>query len=340
MRRLAGTRILLTGATSGIGLAAVDRFAREGADLALLARSTGALEQAAAVAHEHGVIAHPVPADLTDRAATEAAVAAAAAALGGLDVVVLNAAAVAFGHFLEVEADTFDRAVDVTFTGAANALRAALPHLRESRGTVVATSSIMSAMPLPAFSSYAAAKHALRGLLTTVAIEEREQRTGVRVAMVSPGPVDTPIYGRAASATGRAPAQLPDAYHPDVLADALVAAALKPRHEHVVGLESKLAAGLYAHVRPAGELLLVIVDRWFRTGTEAPEGAGALWEPIPQARLSGGMPARALGDVKGFARNGLNAARQAVRMAPVLLKPVPEQIRAPRRALSPDRRHD
>ena len=217
MSTLQGKRILITGASSGVGLAAVERFACAGADLALVARGEAALTEAAAVAHEHGVEAHVFPADLADRDATDRAVDAAAEALGGLDMVVSNAAAVSFGHFLEVDPDDFDRALAVTFTGAVNLIRAALPELRASRGVIIATSSIMANMPLPAFSSYAAAKHALRGFLNTLQVEEREQRTGVRVAMVSPGPVDTPIYDRATSATGRQPAKLPDAYHPEAL---------------------------------------------------------------------------------------------------------------------------
>ncbi len=85
--------------------------------------------------------------------------------LGGLDVVVSNAAAAVFGHVLEVDPEDFDRAVDVTFTGAVNVIRAALPQLRESQGVVVATGSLMSRAPLPTWASYAAAKHALRGFL-------------------------------------------------------------------------------------------------------------------------------------------------------------------------------
>ena len=326
MTRLQDMRVLITGASSGVGLATVERFAREGAELALVARGEAALEQAAAVAREHGVAVHVVPADLTDRAAAEAAVASATAALGGLDVVVSNAGAVAFGHFLEVEADDFDRTVAVTFTGAVNLLRAALPELRASRGVIVATSSIMSRMPLPAFSSYTAAKHALRGFLATVGIEEREQRTGVRVAMVSPGPVDTPIYDRAVSGTGLAPAVLPDAYHADEVAKALVEAAIKPRFERIVGGESRLADGLYRHARPAGELLLVAVDRWFRTGTRPAAVPGALWAPIAAARLTGGIPARASGDLRSLGRHLAGAAERVVRTAPALMHPVPERL--------------
>jgi NAD(P)-dependent dehydrogenase (short-subunit alcohol dehydrogenase family) len=327
MSRLQGKRILITGATSGIGLAAVERFAREGADLALVARGERALEQAAGLAREHGATAHVVVADLADRDAATTAVMAAADALGGLDVLVSNAGAVAFGHFLEVSADDFDRTVAVTFTGAVNAVRAALPELRASRGVVVATSSIMARMPLPAFSSYTAAKHALRGFLTTLEIEEREQRSGVRVAMVSPGPVDTPIYGRATSATGRRPAILPDAYHPDDVAAVLVEAALAPRHDRIVGLESRLASLLYRQVRPAGELLLVLVDRWFRTGDMPADEPGALWEPMTRAQATDGLPSRSRGDVLGFAGHAAGAALRALRTAPALLRPVPEQPR-------------
>src|SRR5215207_321080 len=260
MSKLHGKRILLTGASSGIGLAAVERFAREGADLALIARGEAALSEAASVAREHDVQAHVFPVDLADRDATSHAVAAAAEVLGGLDVVVSNAGAVSFGHFLEVDADDFDRTLAVTFTGAVNLIRAALPELRASHGVIVATSSIMATMPLPAFSSYAAAKHALRGFLNTLQIEEREQQTGVRVAMVSPGPIDTPIYERASSGTGRRPAILPDAYSPETVAAALVEATLAPRHEHVVGGVSKLVDLLYRHVRPVGEPVLLLVD--------------------------------------------------------------------------------
>src|SRR5215204_3084884 len=144
--------------------------------------------------------------------------------------------------------------------------------------------------------------------------------------MVSPGPVDTPIYDRATSATGRQPAKLPDAYHPDMIAEALVKAAIAPRHERIVGAESKLAARLYRHARPAGELLLVAVDRWFRTGTRPAAASGALWEPIAAARLTGGIPARASGDLRSLGRHVVGAAERVVRTAPALVRrPVPER---------------
>src|SRR4051812_34815068 len=290
MRRLEGRRILLTGASSGVGLATTQRLAREGAELALVARSERGLEQAAELARRHDAVAHVLPADVADRAAVTTAVETAAQTLGGLDVIISNAGAVSFGHFLEVPAEDFDRTVAIAFTGAVNVIRAGLPHLRASRGTLVATSSLMAQLPLPAFSSYAAAKHALRGFLATLEIEEREQRSGVRIAMVSPGPVDTPIYRRASSATGRRPGELPAAHHPDVLASALVDAVLKPRHDRLVGVVTKLGGLGYTVARPLAAPALVFMDRWFRTGGGASEPPGALWQPIPEAQLRDGLP--------------------------------------------------
>jgi NAD(P)-dependent dehydrogenase (short-subunit alcohol dehydrogenase family) len=308
MQRLQGRRILLTGASSGVGLATVGRLAQEGAQLALIARGVEALEQAAQLARMQGAVVHVLPTDIADREAAVAAVEAAVDALGGLDVVISNAAAISFGHFLELDPEAFDRTVAITFTGAVNVIRAALPHLRASRGTLVATSSLMARVPLPAFSAYASAKHALRGFLATLAIEEREQRSGVRVAMVSPGPVDTPIYRRASSATGRRPAELPAAHDPDLLAAALVEAIFKPRHDRLVGVVTRLGSIGYGAARPLAAPVLVFMDRWFRTGGGASDGAGALWEPSPQARLRDGLPplrttaARALRDARDLTR--------------------------------------
>jgi NAD(P)-dependent dehydrogenase (short-subunit alcohol dehydrogenase family) len=291
-RRLQGSRVLITGASSGVGLAAARLFAREGADVALLARGRKGLEAAARMARAEGAQAHVVVVDLGDRDATERAVADAVRRLGGLDVFVSNAAALAFGHFAEVPADDFDRTVAITFTGAVNAIRAALPHLRGSRGTVVATTSLNSRVPLPTFSSYSAAKHALRGFLNTLRVEEKEQRSGVRVAMVHPGPIDTPVFERATSATGYRPQQPPDAYRAEVVAQALVETALRPRAEVYVGGETRAVDVLFGLARPLAEGILLGVDRWYRTGSEPAARAGALWRPMDGVSESGGMPGR------------------------------------------------
>jgi NAD(P)-dependent dehydrogenase (short-subunit alcohol dehydrogenase family) len=335
--RLSGKRVLLTGASSGIGLEAARLFAADGARLALLARGREALEESARETRLDSVV---LPVDLADRGAVEAAVEAAVARLGGLDIVVTNAAAGAFGHLLEVDPDDFDRAVDITFRGAVNVVRAALPHLRDSQGTIIATGSVLSRVPMGGWSSYVAAKHALRGFLNTISIEEREQRTGVRVAMVQPGVVDTPFWAYASSATGRKPRVLPEAYAAGVVARALVESAVKPKPEVLLGGATLLLDRTFALRRRVAERMLVVADRWIRSGGEKASGPGSLWEPTGRAQV--GASVRGRDSILAPAQAGRGArpdspvlvrllrqmgttARKGVALRHILRRPVPEQ---------------
>lgn len=287
--RLTGKRVLITGASSGIGLVAARLFADEGARLALLARGREALEQSARDMRLDGIV---LPVDVTDRHAVDDAIHEAVAQLGGLDILVANAAAGAFGHFLEVDPDDFDRAVDITFRGAVNVVRAALPHLRESRGTIVATASLLSRVPMPSWSSYSAAKHALRGFFNSIRVEEREQRSGVRIAMVHPGVVDTPFWAYATSATGRKPRVPPEAYTAHIVARALVESAVKPRREVVLGGGTLLFDKTFLVSRGLAERLLVVFDRWLRSGEERAPHPGSLWRSTERPQVGAGVPAR------------------------------------------------
>jgi NAD(P)-dependent dehydrogenase (short-subunit alcohol dehydrogenase family) len=287
--RLTGRRVLITGASSGVGLEAARRFAAEGARLALVSRSEDTLRQVIA---EHGLDAVAIAADVADRARVDGALAEAVEALGGLDIVVSNAGVAVFGHVLEVHPDDFDRAVAVTFTGAVNVIRAALPHLRASRGTIVATGSLNARVPLPTWSSYAAAKHALRGFLNSLAIEEREQRSGVHVAIVHPGPIDTPLFAQASSATGIRPRVAPESYSAGMIAQALVEVAVRPRPEVILGGETRLLDLMFLLARPIGEGAMLAIDRWFRSGDEPADSPGSLWVAPRRPQSSGGIPAR------------------------------------------------
>src|SRR4051794_30007378 len=109
--------VLITGASSGIGLAASRRFAEAGYDVALLARNRDGLEVAAAEARAAGARAVVTPADVTDRDAVRAAVQQAVDELGRLDAVVLSHAISVYGRFEDVPPEEFDRVVEVNFLG-------------------------------------------------------------------------------------------------------------------------------------------------------------------------------------------------------------------------------
>jgi NAD(P)-dependent dehydrogenase (short-subunit alcohol dehydrogenase family) len=272
-------RVLLTGASSGVGLAAARVFAAAGHDLALLARHPEGLEAAARVVRGHGGRAVALPCDVSDQEAVDAAVAQAEAELGGIDVVVANHAAPVFGPFDQVSKRDFDRCIDVTFLGTVNLARAALPALERSHGVFVATGSIMAKVPLPTFSSYAASKHALRGFVNSLRIELRAQSSPVRVAMLHPGSIDTPFWRHATSATGRQPRLPPEGYRPEVMARGLLELAERPRAEVTIGAEAKAIELLWTRVRPAGDLLLRAVHHWYLSGRKQAPEPNALWEP-------------------------------------------------------------
>jgi NAD(P)-dependent dehydrogenase (short-subunit alcohol dehydrogenase family) len=283
---------MITGASSGVGFAAAKAFARAGADVALVARGREGLERAAATARECGRHALVLPADVTDQGALDAAVARTEAELGKLDVLVPNAAATIFGRFEDVGKAEFDRVVEATFLGAVNTVRAALPALRRTRGVIVATGSLNARVPLPTWSSYAAAKFAERGFLHTLRLEQQAEATGVRVGIVHPGAIDTPVWETTATATGVLPRRPPEGYRPRVVARALVAMAADPRPEVTIGAEAVVLGALWTHLRPAGDLFWRAVHHYYRSGHREGSEAGALWEAAGRGRETGGLIGR------------------------------------------------
>lgn len=188
IHRLAGRRILVTGAASGIGLATARKLHEEGAGLALLDREPEALT---AVAAELG--AHPVVVDLLDSAAIAAAVSEAAAALGGLDGVV-NVAGIGgdMQRLGEITLENWNRVLAVNLTAPFRVMQEALPHLRKSpSATVVNVSSGQGLMPsAPGMGSYCASKAGLVMFSKTMALELAPK---IRVNVVCPGVVATPL---------------------------------------------------------------------------------------------------------------------------------------------------
>ncbi len=296
--------MVITGGSSGIGLAAARLFAVEGARLALIARGTDALEQAVGDVREAGGEAHAFAADVADRHAVRAAVESAAVALGGLDVLVPNAGAAAYGRFDEVPARDFERTLAVSFHGLVDTVRTALPHLRASRGVIVADVSIASKVPTPGLSAYAAAKAAVRGFLGTLRTELRHERSGVRVCMVHPGPVDTPFWRRLETRSGMRSPVPPGAYREGEAARALVECAIRPRAEVTVGGVAGAAVAAFALLGPALDPAAVLWAKGTERFAVQADEPGILWRPTPPA---------AVGDRGGGGRSSLWARARLAR---------------------------
>ena len=195
---LAGRTALVTGASRGIGRATALALASAGARVALLARSADALETLASEIAEQaarsGGGAVTVPCDLTDDAAVAGAVARASDALGGApDVLVNNAGAFIIAPVERLSPADFRATLDTNLVAPFLLVHAVVQAMRErGSGTIVTVGSIADRVTFPENGAYAASKYGLRAMHEVVRAELRG--SGVRATLVSPGPVDTPLW--------------------------------------------------------------------------------------------------------------------------------------------------
>lgn len=191
--RLAGRRALITGGDSGIGRAVAIAFAREGADVAIvhLPEEQKDADDTVALITEAGRQGVSIAGDLRDESFAEEAVARARETLGGLDIVVLNAA---YQHdiddFGSLKTDEMRRVFDTNILGTLFTARAAYPHL-EDGASIIVTSSIQAYDPSPGLIDYAMTKAAQVAFVKALAAEAGER--GIRVNAVAPGPIWTPL---------------------------------------------------------------------------------------------------------------------------------------------------
>jgi len=192
---------IITGASMGIGRELAYQFADQGAWLTLGARSAQLLEDVARECERRGARAIAVPTDVTDQDRCKNLIAQTVQTYGRIDTLVNNAGVSMTARFDEVQdLAHYDRIMRTNYLGGVYCTHAALPHLKDARGRLVAISSLAGRTGVPLCSAYCASKHALVGFFEAVRIEVEPQ--GVSVTLILPDFVATGIHERDVDAQG------------------------------------------------------------------------------------------------------------------------------------------
>jgi short-subunit dehydrogenase len=261
---LAGSVVVITGASSGIGRATALALARAGARPVLVARRAAELDAVAAECGRHGVEALAVPADVTDPDAVEEVARRAVERFGRIDGWVNCAAVMMFGALLDVPLADVRRVLEVNVLGYVHGARAALPRMTAQRhGVLVNVSSLLGQVALPYGAAYSMSKSAIRAMAAAVREELRlDGVRGVAVTTVLVPAIDTPIYRVAANHSGRTPHPPPPVYSAERVAATILRQLRTPRLEVVAG--GPLAKAL-THGHPIAPIL---IERLLATETD------------------------------------------------------------------------
>ncbi len=283
--------IVITGASSGIGLATALAATKQGAKLVLAARSEDTLDEVVQQIASMGGEAIRVSADVAEREDLQKIADAAVARFGRIDTWVNNAGVSIYGRLDEVAEADSRRLFDVNFWGVVNGSLTALPYLKQSGGALINVGSEVSDAVVPLQGMYSASKHAVKGFTDALRVEiEDVDQTDVSITLIQPTAVDTPYPQHARNYMDREP-KLPDPQiDPEKVAEAILDAACNHRRDVRVGGQAVLNS-VMAKVAPSlgDKVAAKQVNR--QQYDEPPrDPAGTLHKPGRTGRVKGTGP--------------------------------------------------
>lgn len=248
LKPLSQQTLVITGATSGIGLATARRAARKGACVFLISRSAVELRTLTEEIQAEGGRAAWAAADVADPEALTAAIETCQRLFGGFDTWINNAGVSIFGPIQETGLEDQRRLFETNYWGVVNGSLAAVEHLkgREGGGAIINVGSILSDAPTPVQGIYSASKHAVKGFTNALRMELMHDQAPISVSLIKPAAVDTPYVKHSRNLTGHAVRYPQPVYATHVVADTILHCASHPVREITVGASGRFAASLYA----------------------------------------------------------------------------------------------
>ncbi|MEI7684699.1 MAG: SDR family oxidoreductase [Planctomycetota bacterium] len=233
-RELAGKRIVITGASSGIGRALAEQLAAKGAKLVLAARSEDKLRELAATLKTETLV---VPTDVTKDADRVHLIDAAKAKFGGIDVLINNAGIASWAHFGESSEEVLRQIMEVNFFGPAHLIKLAQPLLTDGQQpAIVNVSSMCGRKAMPGWSEYSASKYALCGL--TEALRGEFARYDIDVLLIIPGLTKSSFQEHCLQRKGRAKIEFEKGMEPAYVAGRIIRSLESNKTETVLGSEA------------------------------------------------------------------------------------------------------
>jgi NAD(P)-dependent dehydrogenase (short-subunit alcohol dehydrogenase family) len=280
---LAEQVLVVTGASSGLGRAVARGAGARGARVVLTGRNAEALDNCVREIEAAGGQGLAVPADVAVQDEVAQVVEQAVDRFGRIDTYVANAIVTVYAEAHRLEADELRRVLDVNFLGMAYGYWAALPHLRDSRGTFLHVSSALAYRGIPLQAAYCSSKAAARTFLESARVELEKEGADVAVSLVLPGAINTPQFDRDRQKMGYQPQPVPPIYQPEPFAEAVLHCCERPIRELPIGWGAqKLLWGQKLSPRAGDRLLLRMGWDKQHTGEPKPlESPDNLFRTLP-----------------------------------------------------------
>jgi short-subunit dehydrogenase len=288
-RPIAGTNVVVVGATSGVGRATALSLAAQGARLLVVARDAAQVEAVADACRQLGTTAVGLAADNCRPDDVDRIVASATARLGPIDTWINTAAALVVGELHDQHVDDIRRLIDTNVLGTTLASRAAMIHFTQrNEGVLINVSSLLGVVPNPLVPTYSMSKFAVRGL--TLSLHQSTwPRSPIHVCAVLPGPIDTPMFKRAANRSGRSLRAIPPSISPERVAAVVIRSVRRPRRQRTTGLTGALIViGLHVLPRFTETLVAQVAARLIVRRDPAPSTHGGLHAANVPSATSGG----------------------------------------------------
>ncbi len=244
LKQISEQTIVITGATSGIGLTTARMAAEKGANLVLMARNEEALRKLAEEIKSNGRKAIYAVADVADENALRQAAQKAIEEFGGFDTWVNNAGGSVYGRIMDVPTEDLRRLFETNVWGVVNGSRIAVEHLRERGGALINVGSEVSDSPVPLQGMYSSSKHAVKGFTDALRMELEADKLPISVTLIKPTAIHTPFPENAKNYLPYEPQLPPPLYAPELVAEAILHCAETPTRNFFIGEMAKLHSSM------------------------------------------------------------------------------------------------